>query len=103
MDARDLAELALSRLPKPYTSEVVLHVFCEIERTPHLLKLYHGMMDGTVNSYISQSTLNREVTKGTQHTLGARIAGRIDARACDIVGSTVRSLTDIDSGWRWDD
>ena len=34
MNANYLARLALARLPRPYTDEVILHVFCEIERTP---------------------------------------------------------------------
>lgn len=34
MDPYYSARLALARLPRPYTDEVILHVFCEIERTP---------------------------------------------------------------------
>ena len=59
-DPEYLAKLALYRLPKPYTDEVILHVFCEIDRTPHLRRAYDGLMVGE-NGY-THVGLNREIS-----------------------------------------
>ena len=98
-----LAKLALSRLPKPYTDEVILHVFCEIERTPHLRGAYDGLMVGE-NGY-THVGLNREISYLVRTTLNAQNSQeRIPAKedVCEIVKSVTR-LDDFDSNWSWSD
>ena len=94
-----LAKLALSRLPKPYTDEVILHVFCEIERTPHLRKAYDKKRDKVGNH------VNRQIGKAVSETLSAQSdKGRmrdIESRGiCQIV-DTVTRLADFDADWSW--
>lgn len=96
-----LARSALARLPKPYTEEVILHVFCEIERTPHLRKAYKALMKGT-DAY-TQTGLNSQIARSTCATLKAEAGERMDVKGiCEIVRS-VSKLDDIDSDWIWDD
>ena len=61
MDGSELARMALSRLPRPFTDEVVLHVFCEIERTPHLLKAYEGLLNYS-GRYKDRRALNIDIS-----------------------------------------
>ena len=98
-----LAKLALSRLPKPYTDEVILHVFREIERTPHLRKAYDGLMVGE-NGY-HHGGLNIQISYLVRTTLNAQISQvKIPVKddVCEIVGSVTR-LDDFDSNWSWSD
>ena len=98
MDPTYLAKLALSRLPRPYTDEVTLHVFCEIERTPHLRKAYEGLMEGE-DGY-TQHGLNIQIAKAVSSTLDAEHDGEsIPVEdICEIVQSVTR-LTTFDSDW----
>ena len=102
MDPEYLAKLALSRLPKPYTDEVILHVFCEIERTPHLRMAYDGLMMGE-NGY-THGGRNGEISKWVSVTLNAQHSKEnIDVKdVCEIVKS-VKRLDDFDSNWSWSD
>ena len=94
----ELAKEALRRLPKPYTPEATLHVFCEIERTPHLRKQYDEMV-------AKLDSVNREIGRTVAGTLGTEgTAEKIQARKqglCGIVGSV--SLLDaarINHDWK---
>lgn len=101
-DPRYLARCALARLPRPYTDEVILHVFCEIERTPHLRKAYTKLKDGTVADYTSGG-LNSQIAQGVARTLNAEAGERMNVEdMCEIVGS-VSLLDGIESNWSWDD
>ena len=97
MTPNHLARQALARLPRPYTDEVTLHVFCEIERTPHLRRSYDALIDG--RGY-TQDGLNTQIGKAVKDTLGAEPTGQFDAEdACEIVRWPSR-LRDIKSDWR---
>ena len=101
MAPRYLARLALARLPRPYTEEVILHVFCEIERTPHLRKAYKALLKGD-NAY-TQSGLNSQISQSVSGTLKAEAGERTDVTdICEIVRG-VSKLDDIDSDWSWND
>ena len=100
MDGSELARMALSRLPRPFTDEVVLHVFCEIERTPHLLKAYEGLLNYS-GRYKDRRALNIDISSRVKYALKAKKVGSIEARGCEIVGSVAR-LDGIDPGWEWD-
>lgn len=103
MNANYLARLALARLPRPYTDEVILHVFCEIERTPHLRHLYDGLMDDRLNpdSY-TKDGLNQQIGRSVRETLNAVASDRFDVTGiCELVGSATR-LSGIKSDWTWD-
>lgn len=98
-----LARIALSRLPRPYTAEVILHVFCEIERTPHLRNRYDKLLKGP-NAYAKQG-LNSQIAMAVSRTLNAATEEeKIDTTGgiCKLVNSVSR-LSDIDSDWEWDD
>ena len=97
-----LAKLALSCLPKPYTNEVILHVFREIERTPHLRKAYDGLMVGE-NGY-KHGGLNIQISYLVSTTLKAQHSKeRIHVEdVCEIVRSVTR-LDKFDSNWSWSD
>ena len=102
MDASYLARLALSRLPRPYSEEIILHVFCEIERTPHLLGEYMKLLQGQ-DAYMKQG-LNSQVAKTVRETLNADTHGeRIDTTGgiCTLVDGVSR-LRDIESDWSWE-
>ena len=91
-----LAQLALARLPKPYTDEVTLHVFCEIERTPHLRRAYDGLLDA-----YDHAGLNQQIGRTFKQTLNAKSGDRMDVRdTCEIV-TNVTLLGDINSDWEW--
>lgn len=105
MNPRYLARLALARLPRPYTDQVILHVFCEIERTPHLREAYDGLMrrwwfdEGPY----TQQGLNSQISQSVRSTLQATTGERIDViDICEIVEG-VSLLDDIKSDWSWDD
>lgn len=101
MDPQYLARLALARLPRPYTDEVILHVFCEIERTPHLRKAYNSLLKG--DDAYTKGGLNSQIAQSVSSTLDAEAGERMDAGdICEIVG-TVSRLEGIDSDWTWDD
>ena len=99
MNPSYLARLALARLPRPYTDEVVLHVFCEIERTPHLREAYNGLLKWENYKKVG---LNREISKAVGRTLNAETGDSIPVwDTCEIVGS-VSKLEGIESDWSWD-
>lgn len=105
MSPRYLARLALARLPRPYTEEVILHVFCEIERTPHLREAYNGLMREwwTDEGAYEQQGLNGQISKAVRETLQANAVGQFDARdICEIVQWPSR-LEGIKSNWTWED
>lgn len=96
-DTSYLARLALSRLPRPYTDEVVLHVFCEIERTPHLRKRYEALIAAT-----NKGQVNREISRVVTGVLGAVTSESMDVSdICEIVSSVSRLAVGIDSDWSW--
>ena len=97
MDASHMARVALARLPRPYTDEVTLHVFCEIERTPHLRLQYDQLADT-----MGKGPLNRQIGRVVRKTLKAAAIGKIVAPdVCEIVTGPSR-LVGIDSDWTWD-
>ncbi|MCY4421377.1 MAG: hypothetical protein OXC42_09075 [Gammaproteobacteria bacterium] len=102
MNPKYLAKLALSRLPKPYTDEVILHVFCEIERTPHLRRAYDGLMVGK-DGY-KHGGLNIQISQRVSDTLNAQHSEEriLVEDVCEIVRSVTR-LDDFDSNWSWTD
>ncbi|MCY4514347.1 MAG: hypothetical protein OXC69_04330 [Candidatus Tectomicrobia bacterium] len=101
MDAAYLARLALARLPKPYTKEVTLHVFCEIERTPHLRKAYDKLLEKD-NTYRTAGGLNSRIGNTVSTTLQATKGRQIDARdICEIV-KWPSVLSNINSEWEWE-
>lgn len=96
MEPKELAKLALIRLPKPYTNEVALHVFCEIERTPRLRQLYDEMLARAK----TQASLNSQISKAVKATLRATKDGNIETQgACEITDSPSR-FVDIHSDWQ---
>ena len=102
MTPRYLARLALARLPRPYTDQVILHVFCEIERTPHLREAYNGLLRFREDPYTQQG-LNGQISKNVRETLDAETGGQIDVTdICEIVEG-VSLLHEIDSDWEWGD
>lgn len=101
MDGKHLARLALSGLPRPYTEEVVLHVFCEIERTPHLLNMYQELLNDK-DRYKDRRALNIDISKRVRDALSSKKVGVVDARACKIVKSNVARLANINSNWHWE-
>ena len=82
MSPDDLARVALARLPKPYTDEVTLHVFCEIERTPHLRLIYDQL-----DEHMDHKWLNSRIGKVIAETLNATRNGKIEVEdgTCEIV------------------
>lgn len=102
MDATHLAKLALARLPRPYTDQVILHVFCEIERTPHLRATYDNLTVIGDPPY-DKGGLNIQIARAVNATLNATSSGSIPVSGiCEIVGS-VSLLQDIkDHDWVWD-
>lgn len=101
MKPQSLARLALSRLPRPYTDEVILHVFCEIERTPHLRKHYDALL--TCKKPYEQRGLNSQIAQSVSRTLRAKAGGQIDVSdVCEIIG-TVSRLKGVKSDWTWQD
>lgn len=97
MTPRYLARLALARLIKPYDKEVIFHVFCEIERTPHLRKAYDELLE----TY-DQGGLNKQIGIAVSSTLKATATGRKDVRdVCEIVSSP-SVLEGIKSNWKWE-
>ena len=92
----DLARIALIRLPRPYTKEVTLHVFCEIERTPRLRMLYDQLAET-----VGQQSLNTQIGKAVRSTLKAGSAGQMTdvTDVCEIV-KYPSYLVGIDSDWR---
>jgi len=96
MMPQDLARIALSRLPRPYTAEVILHVFCEIERTPRLRLLYDQLVEAS-----SQASVNTQIGRSIRSTLKAGSAGRMRdvGDVCEIV-KYPSLLVGIDSDWR---
>ena len=100
MTPRYLARLALARLPRPYTGEVTLHVFCEIERTPHLRRAYDGLMEGE-NGYTHEG-LNQEIGKAVRKTLEATTGDQIHTEdVCELVVWPSK-LHNINSDWKWE-
>lgn len=98
LEADRLAKLALARLPKPYTDEVLLHVFCEIERTPHLRRDYDQLIE--VKGY-AHAGLNSLIAKAITKTLKAIPYGKLDVSGvCEIVNTPSR-LHGVDSEWSW--
>ncbi|MXY04791.1 MAG: hypothetical protein F4171_15690 [Gammaproteobacteria bacterium] len=78
----ELVEIALFRLPRPYTPEVTLHVFCEIERTPRLLRAYERL-----TGEYGKNQLNQWIGQAVKDMLGAESSGQMDyvADVCEIV------------------
>ena len=64
--------MALARLPRPYTAEVTLNVFCEIERTPRLRMLYDQLVEAR-----NQASVNIRIGREIRSTLKARSAGQM--------------------------
>ena len=81
-----------------YTDEVTFHVFCEIERTPHLRRAYDELLDD-----YDQGGLNRQIGRSIRATLNAVSGERMSVvDTCEIVAN-VRRLDGIDSDWSWGD
>jgi len=103
MDAKTLARLALARIPKPYKEQVVLHVFCEIERTPHLRGIYDNLSVIGEQPY-DPGGLNQQISIAVKATLKAETTGQLvlpDQNICQLVGS-VALLGRITQDWEWD-
>ena len=96
MTPQDLARIALARLPRPYTAEVTLHVFCEIERTPRLRTLYDQLVKAR-----NQASVNIRIGRAIRSTLKARSAGQMRdvGDVCKIVKNP-SLLVGIDPDWR---
>lgn len=100
MTPQYLARLALARLLRPYNEEVIFHVFCEIERTPHLRRAYDRLLEGD-NAYTKEG-LNQEIGKSIARTLKATALKQINVEeVCEIV-KWPSVLSDIDSDWKWE-
>lgn len=93
-----LARMALRRLPRPYTEEVSFHVFCELERTPHLRKAYDELLEGE-NAYTPDG-LNKEIGKAVRSTLNASANGQIDVRKASELVKFPSKLTNINPDWK---
>lgn len=67
MDASDLVRPVLKIIPKPYSEDVTLRVFQEIERNPRWLKRYNMMVDeygqGSVNPAIGKQVKDQTMLK----------------------------------------
>lgn len=103
MGIEELARLALSRLPKPYTDEVILHVWCEIERTPRLRQMYDDLLEDRGND---PQRVNPFVSKAVSEALGAdRAKKRFGLNgACELVQSVTRLEGEFNRYWnQWDE
>ena len=96
MEPRDLAQLALARLPRPYTDEVTMHVFCEIERTPHL-RLHYDQLE----ELKGRDPLNQQIGKAVKETLNATSVEQFNVEGvCELVKWPSR-LKNVKSDWTW--
>lgn len=104
MNPRRLAQLALARLPKPYTEEVTLHVFCEIERTPRLRAYFDSLLDPelTDDPYTFEG-LNSQIGLSVKEILDADTGEQMRhvLDVCELVKYPSR-LHNINSDWEFD-
>ena len=97
MKPRYLARLALARLQRPYKKQVIFHVFCEIERTPHLRRAYDELLEE-----YDQGGLNSQIGLAISDTLNATAGKQMNVEdICEIV-KWPSELSDIDSNWEWE-